>query len=308
MATNKSLFPIVMASISLAGCATCPPADAPAPIAGVERFEAKPPMVPSLDKRIMKGFKSLAAKSPLDQLGAAELRALRFTEDPPTPCGGKERWPVKVGIDAGASAIDLSDNAQIVDTFDISELNLVTKPDSLPDERISSDDVSEQRLYRIRGYIRFFKLEEATEPNDPNDGDFHVVVGDEADAKYAVGDTGPTGHSFIVEFPHENCVAGRGDKYSKLGESHFLKESATANDLDMSAARSSFEAIVQLIMDDPPTGCKIARCPLPPKRSIPVELIGVVFFDKIHGQIGRAKNGIEIHPVLWIRQSPEPIS
>lgn len=31
------------------------------------------------------------------------------------------------------------------------------------------------------------------------------------------------------------------------------------------------------------------------------EITGVIFFDKVHGQIGVAKNGIELHPILSIR-------
>jgi hypothetical protein len=31
-----------------------------------------------------------------------------------------------------------------------------------------------------------------------------------------------------------------------------------------------------------------------------LRLTGPIFFDKIHGQVGVAKNGIEIHPVLWV--------
>lgn len=32
-----------------------------------------------------------------------------------------------------------------------------------------------------------------------------------------------------------------------------------------------------------------------------VEVVGVLFFDKIHGQEGRASNGVELHPLLRIR-------
>jgi hypothetical protein len=36
------------------------------------------------------------------------------------------------------------------------------------------------------------------------------------------------------------------------------------------------------------------------KRHIPVTIVGVGFFDYVHGQIGMASNGREIHPILSI--------
>lgn len=45
-------------------------------------------------------------------------------------------------------------------------------------------------------------------------------------------------------------------------------------------------------------------------RSFPpgtvLEIEGVAFFDFIHNQLGRAKNGMELHPVLSVRKSPTP--
>ena len=31
-----------------------------------------------------------------------------------------------------------------------------------------------------------------------------------------------------------------------------------------------------------------------------LRLTGVIFFDKVHGQIGGALNGVELHPVLKV--------
>jgi hypothetical protein len=40
--------------------------------------------------------------------------------------------------------------------------------------------------------------------------------------------------------------------------------------------------------------------------NVPVTITGVGFFDSIHGQVGGAVNGIELHPVLNITFSPAP--
>ena len=41
-------------------------------------------------------------------------------------------------------------------------------------------------------------------------------------------------------------------------------------------------------------------------NGVPVEIIGVGFFDRAHSQTGRSPNNIEIHPVLAINFNPGP--
>jgi hypothetical protein len=36
------------------------------------------------------------------------------------------------------------------------------------------------------------------------------------------------------------------------------------------------------------------------RTSVPVSVTGVGFFDVVHGQMGMAPNGLELHPVLKI--------
>jgi len=40
------------------------------------------------------------------------------------------------------------------------------------------------------------------------------------------------------------------------------------------------------------------------RKPIKVRVTGVVFFDRVHGQIGVAPNGVELHPVLDIEKVP----
>jgi len=40
-------------------------------------------------------------------------------------------------------------------------------------------------------------------------------------------------------------------------------------------------------------------------KPIPVHLVGVPFFDKLHGQTGVAPNGVELHPVLSITKGAQ---
>jgi hypothetical protein len=41
-----------------------------------------------------------------------------------------------------------------------------------------------------------------------------------------------------------------------------------------------------------------------PDENIVIEVIGIGFFDRLHGQRGMAPSGIEIHPVLSMRVVP----
>jgi hypothetical protein len=93
------------------------------------------------------------------------------------------------------------------------------------------------------------------------DSDIHLVVADPAD---------PAG-TMIVEFPHPDCAL----------------ETAPALREQIRTARTAFVAAVGA----PPEGQFT-------QLSGTAQIVGVGFFDRIHGQRGVAPNGIELHPVL----------
>lgn len=95
------------------------------------------------------------------------------------------------------------------------------------------------------------------------DGDLHVLISDTPD--------GPT---MIAEGPDPECAAS--SPYSAR----------------MGAARAKAAELVGAVF-----GPKFRELN-PPKH---VQIDGPAFWDKIHGQKGRASNGIEIHPVLGLR-------
>jgi hypothetical protein len=129
----------------------------------------------------------------------------------------------------------------------------------------------EMSLAHVSGFIRFIKLE-----NDDND--FHIVITDSADADYTPAGTSsrPTGASLIAEAPDPDCVAGRnGDGASKSLFQGNLED-----------VRKSIACNMEGFMGQ--------------DVSEPVVVTGIRFFDFPHGQIGRAKNTIEIHPIMGI--------
>lgn len=91
----------------------------------------------------------------------------------------------------------------------------------------------------------------------------------EADSDYHLVLNDRQGHTMIVEIPSPSCVSG-GPFVAAIAE-----------------ARSVFDAKFR-------AGRSFV------KTNTPVTVRGVGFFDRIHGQLGVAPNGIELHPVLSI--------
>ncbi len=100
------------------------------------------------------------------------------------------------------------------------------------------------------------------------DGDYHVVLADEH------------GTTMIVELPDPGCAA------------------TGAWPEQILHARAAFR---QILANHklPSPGNKLHSA------SLSVTVTGVGFFDKIHGQVGVAANGIELHPVLGVVSGDE---
>lgn len=185
-------------------------------------------------------------------------------------CGGTERWGIKVGNDPDAAQINPNSSGP----FTVADVNKIVPGPLDSGGRMAA----EKKRYTVRGYLSYFKHED--------DGDYHVVITDQPGG-FARGETPPNGRSMVVEFPDANCLrgkSGKGPATSVLGQS-------------MAEARASFEEQIRGI-----SGTKI-------NKPIPVTVTGVGFFDRAHGQTGRAverpeadgrKVVFELHPVTEI--------
>jgi hypothetical protein len=98
-----------------------------------------------------------------------------------------------------------------------------------------------------------------------------TLIKHEADGDYHMVVSDGAGHTMIVEAPDPACA---GASYAKGY---------------ITAVRSAIDAY----FGGPIAGKK-------PKLSIPVTVTGLGFFDKCHGQEGRAPSCIELHPLLSI--------
>lgn len=163
-------------------------------------------------------------------------------------------------------------NPTIVSGITIADLNQLLPQAIDADGRMQEEKV----MYRVTGVLRLFKHE--------TDNDYHIVVTDDAAAPYSQG------HSMVVEVPDPQCVAGAHHQY---GASQFLPQ--------LQESRSDFEAATQNLPANQDLG----------PGNIPITVVGVLFFDFMHGQTGhglpqdpdsqdpdRRKKVVEIHPVL----------
>ena len=89
-----------------------------------------------------------------------------------------------------------------------------------------------------------------------------VIVEDDSDLHLVLRDLEDDRKTLVAEIPHPGCTADR-----VLG--------------------ARFEAARQALRRVPRDGL--------------VEVIGIGFFDSLHGQSGMARNGFELHPVLSLR-------
>jgi hypothetical protein len=192
-------------------------------------------------------------------------------------CGGEERWAVKMAADPGAAQIDLQ---QPVLTS-LHDLVRLVRP-SLP-----SDDVTRTASERIVRTVEARLVRFKKESGKTGDSDYHLVISDATLLYTAGGNSNPVSpHSFIAEIPDPACVGGR--------EGTVTTPSRFATEL------GSVVAAFTQRFPSPGHGWNDAQ-------GVPVRLTGVVFFDKNHGQVGRALNGIELHPLLAIEFDPAPL-
>lgn len=107
---------------------------------------------------------------------------------------------------------------------------------------------------------------------EETDRDFHVVLADTSDKSVTM----------IGEIPDPQCST--------------VKESGHAQQI--AAVRAEFTKC----FGTPAPGNQFKKF----AKAVRVQIMGVGFFDKIHGQTGVAKNGVELHPVMSVKSSSCP--
>ena len=204
---------------------------------------------------------------------------------PAQHCGGTERWAVKDGTDPAAQQIDFAN----ITPIQVSELLAIHQP-SIPNNNTTRVTPDETHLYRVSARLVKWKKEccQATD-----DSDYHLVMTDDT-LQFSDENNGVpvTGHSFVAELPDPNCLSGRNGTFGTTSPFFQL-----GNPLNVTSARQALEAQTQSPVFDGNWN---------DMSGVPVEIVGVGFFDRAHKQTGRSPNNIEIHPVLSIAFNPGP--
>ena len=198
-------------------------------------------------------------------------------------CGGKERWAVKDGTDATAQQIDFG----IINPISVADLLQILEP-TVPNDDLTRVVPDETHLYRVAARLIKWRKEccKATD-----DSDYHLVMTDDTQQFSDENNGVPvTGHSFVAELPDPNCLTGRSGAFGTI--SPFFQ---SGNPLNVAGARQQLEQHTTNPLFDGQWN---------EMGGIPVEIVGVGFFDRAHGQKGRSLNNIEIHPVLSINFTP----
>jgi hypothetical protein len=185
-------------------------------------------------------------------------------------CGGTERWQVKVGTDSGSDTVRLQPVVQttLQDAIRLSQPHLPPKSDN--DTRLPE----ETHVYQLSGHLVEFKQEAGK-----GDSDYHLVITDDTLQFTNDADRHGPGHSLIAEIPDPDCIPGvHGDPDVA---SKFVDE--------ITCVRAKLDAKF-------PDANKNGK--FFDTGDTPVTVTGVGFFDRPHGQTGRARNNLEIHPVL----------
>ena len=202
---------------------------------------------------------------------------------PAQHCGGTERWAVKDGTDPAAQQIDFSN----ITPIQVSDLLSIHQP-NIPTNNTTRVVPEETHLYRVSARLVKWK-KECCQASD--DSDYHLVMTDDS-LQFSDENNGVpvTGHSFVAELPDPGCLSGRNGTFGTT--SPFFQ---TGNPLNVATARQALEQQTQ---------SPAFNGSWNDMNGIPVEIIGVGFFDRAHSQTGRSPNNIEIHPVLSINFNP----
>jgi hypothetical protein len=198
----------------------------------------------------------------------------------PQLCGGQERWAVKDGTDASANSVDLT----TVVPKTVSQLVHLHQP-HLPNDDTTRVVPDETHLYKVTAHLVKWRQE----TGQTGDSDYHLVLTDDT-LKFSDEHNGVpvTPHSFVGEIPSPDCLSGRKGQFGT--SSPFVTVSGRDFGILMSRQAMNHE-----FSNADLTGAWNDA------GGLPVEVTGVGFFDRAHGQTGRARNNIEIHPILATR-------
>jgi hypothetical protein len=222
---------------------------------------------------------------------------------------GKERWPVKTGADLDVQKV----NAKTVVPTTIDELIKAVRPKGMKNVKQNPKAFTAKRaapiettVWRLECRITAVKLEA--------DGDYHLVL-QSSTGETMIGEIPDPAPGFVKAsspfLPDIRTARAAVDQkiLKKVAAQGFVPRDRylvpPGSSLETSARGKPIKAAALALRAKPShtTGAAAAATPevyalKTAIEPVSVRITGVGFFDKVHGQMGVAANGIELHPVL----------
>ncbi len=217
--------------------------------------------------------------------GAVKPGDIPSTSKMPSIVGGKERWDVKTGQDAGAASIDLSKPVKTT----VTDLVHLPRPANLhaADSRLGPKDPlnskrandTEKTAFVVDAEITDYKIEydlgAVKQNKPPGDSDCHIVIREPGKK-----DAGGKDITMVAEIPHPLAIKGKSPWSQMIAD-----------------VRLKFEQ-----------RCHPTFSFTHPAQPIKVRITGIGFYDFVHDKATAKRpaaprgvaetNAIEIHPVL----------
>lgn len=217
---------------------------------------------------------------------------------------GVERWPVKTGTDDDVAKV----GTVIVDTT-VQEIGNFPRPAALqpptsdpPSAQRARFDPVETTVWRLSANVIAFKME--------SDGDYHLVLQDGTGSTMIAEVPMPTTEFIDSSTFFSDIQAARAAVDARFSGTVAATEFAPGvtgklvprDALAPDAAANASGTSIRLadIATDPASARAFAMRITP----VAATLTGIGFFDRDHGQTGRAPNIVELHPVLSVTFAP----
>jgi hypothetical protein len=214
---------------------------------------------------------------------------------------GKERWTIKTGTDPDARRVGTepapgANAAGIVHTT-VDEMIELERPEGMTDVRKDNPAFKTKRAEPVE-FVIWQLSADITAIKKEGDGDLHLVL--RTDSGETMVAESPTPHAPFVtdESPWLDAMKEVRDA---IAEQFGAK---LAGAVLQSTAQGA--AMFRAPATHPQGNAALFEALQPFKTKVdptPAVVTGVGFFDRVHDQMGVAKNGIELHPILAIKFS-----
>jgi hypothetical protein len=211
---------------------------------------------------------------------------------------GKERWTIKTGTDSDAERVGTepvggANAAGIVHTT-VEEMIELQRPAGMENVKADNPAFKTKRAEPVE-FVIWQVNAEITAIKKEQDGDLHIVL------------QGDSGERMVAESPTPRApFIGDGSPWldAMKGVRNAIAEQFGPKLAGAVLQSTKGAAMFRAPATHPQGNAALFEALQPFKTKVdptPAVVTGVGFFDRVHDQMGVAKNGIELHPILDIK-------